>query len=357
MEATTNISSTYVLHTSTNEHNNHGGIINNSSNLIHVKHHNSTNTTHKMKKTKENNKSHNRHTEDDISFGNNCDDGSIKNTITSSQCSAELQSRNSLHRDQQPRQYTSHFDNHGTHHRQNKRGDRNKQQKSENSGLSDALIYHRSVTSIPASEVAAYNQGQSGTSNSKNKYSTAVFDPIEAARASPIHKSNNDDSPVRQSAAAGNLPIPHTSSFQRVTSWIYGARSIDTITHSPEKTMADHVYDIDIDYARRMAGYHETEWTPPDSSYGAAMPVGGWIPKNVRRLIESTLIAGMVLGLVYLLVATSIQVSDSVSDHKSDLSTTSGNTSVSTVDDDDYTANSTGYMSYSTTSGSSYGQP
>jgi hypothetical protein len=59
-----------------------------------------------------------------------------------------------------------------------------------------------------------------------------------------------------------------------------------------------------------LADFKDSDWTPPDSSYGAAIPVGGWIPKNIRRGIEGTLIAMTVLGLVFIVVATSIRITE-----------------------------------------------
>jgi hypothetical protein len=58
--------------------------------------------------------------------------------------------------------------------------------------------------------------------------------------------------------------------------------------------------------------FHESEWTPPDSSYGAAIPIAGCIPKHIRRAIEVTLIGLGVVGLVFLIVTLSIRVSEEV---------------------------------------------
>lgn len=58
------------------------------------------------------------------------------------------------------------------------------------------------------------------------------------------------------------------------------------------------------------ADFRDTEWTPPDSSYGAACPVCGCVPKNVRRMVEFSMIAAMVVAFVYLLITTSIDLSD-----------------------------------------------
>jgi hypothetical protein len=59
-----------------------------------------------------------------------------------------------------------------------------------------------------------------------------------------------------------------------------------------------------------VVDFHQSEWTPPDSSYGAALPVFGWIPKNTRRYIEYTIYVFMVLGLIYMLVMLAIRISD-----------------------------------------------
>jgi hypothetical protein len=62
-----------------------------------------------------------------------------------------------------------------------------------------------------------------------------------------------------------------------------------------------------------LADFHDSEWTPQDSSYGAACPVCGCVPKHVRRLVEFSMISAIILGFVYFLVMTSINVSSSSS--------------------------------------------
>jgi len=59
-----------------------------------------------------------------------------------------------------------------------------------------------------------------------------------------------------------------------------------------------------------IADFDDSEWTPPDSSYGAACPLCGCIPKRVRQMIEMTLITAMVFFLIYLVVRTSMKVAD-----------------------------------------------
>jgi hypothetical protein len=81
--------------------------------------------------------------------------------------------------------------------------------------------------------------------------------------------------------------------------------------------------------------FNDTEWTPQDSAYGAACPVCGCLPKNVRRAIEVTLIACFVFGAIYLIITTSIRLTN---DHQGQ---TSNDQQDSTHDkyklsDDDY---------------------
>lgn len=84
-------------------------------------------------------------------------------------------------------------------------------------------------------------------------------------------------------------------SFQSVASWLTASSR-------------DKHHNADGDDS--LVDFDESEWTQPDSSYGAAIPVGGWIPKKIRRMIESTLIAVLVVALVYMVVATSIRVTE-----------------------------------------------
>lgn len=81
-------------------------------------------------------------------------------------------------------------------------------------------------------------------------------------------------------------------------------RNRSYLTYSSQATK-DSIYD-----------FHESEWTPPDSSYGAAIPIAGCIPKHIRRAIEVTLIGIGVIGLAFLIVTTSIRVSEEVSKNR-----------------------------------------
>eukprot|EP00536_Pseudo-nitzschia_multiseries_P011735 jgi/Psemu1/289875/fgenesh1_pg.413_\ len=85
--------------------------------------------------------------------------------------------------------------------------------------------------------------------------------------------------------------------------------------------------------ADSIADFDDSEWTPPDSSYGAACPVCGFIPKRVRQMIEMTLIAAMVFFLIYLLVTTSMKIADA---HRKEGSENASSTAPVVTDDDVY---------------------
>lgn len=52
--------------------------------------------------------------------------------------------------------------------------------------------------------------------------------------------------------------------------------------------------------------YNDIEWTPEDSSYGAAFPFCGWLPKSLRQALEKALIALTGLLIIYAIVSIAI---------------------------------------------------
>jgi hypothetical protein len=60
--------------------------------------------------------------------------------------------------------------------------------------------------------------------------------------------------------------------------------------------------------------FDPSEWTPPDSSYGAAIPVAGWIPKGIRRNIELCVSVILLALIGYLIITTSMRVERSKHD-------------------------------------------
>lgn len=142
------------------------------------------------------------------------------------------------------------------------------------------------ASSITENEI---NSNTMGSSSYYYKMGDGIMkEPTNATAANKDHGSiqNNTIHPVpaypfRKQASSG---------FSRVASWFTGRYSGDD-----NSTLAD---------------FDESEWTPPDSSYGAAIPVGGWIPKPIRRMVEGTLIALGIVALVYLVVNTSMRVTN-----------------------------------------------
>jgi hypothetical protein len=66
-----------------------------------------------------------------------------------------------------------------------------------------------------------------------------------------------------------------------------------------------------------VSDFDDSEWTPMDSSYGAAIPLAGWIPKGIRRTIEFTVLAGIALMIVFWIVETSVRSSSTHNNSKS----------------------------------------
>ena len=87
--------------------------------------------------------------------------------------------------------------------------------------------------------------------------------------------------------------------------------------------------DIELDSrylnASALSSSNDVEWTPADSSYGAAIPVCGWIPKNIRRIIElcllTVLVASFVAGIVKLIKLTIFRPSSSSSSNSTQTTT------------------------------------
>jgi len=77
------------------------------------------------------------------------------------------------------------------------------------------------------------------------------------------------------------------------------------------------------------------DWTPPDSAYGAAFPICGWVPKHYRRLIEASIIGLFLFVLVYFVVTTSIRLSLD-QNSSSNKSGGGGKNNNNKVSDDDY---------------------
>ena len=73
-----------------------------------------------------------------------------------------------------------------------------------------------------------------------------------------------------------------------------------------------------------------TDWTPQDSSYGAAVAACGWIPKRIRKLIEMIFFLVVSALIIFLVVKLGIQLTTG-HEHKS-----SSGTDIDLWNDDDH---------------------
>merc|ERR1712029_1232733 len=69
------------------------------------------------------------------------------------------------------------------------------------------------------------------------------------------------------------------------------------------------------------------EWTPQDSSYGAAVPAFGWVPKRILKLFEGFFVVIVLALLIFVVVKTGIKIKSSGS---------GGGEDISYFDDDDH---------------------
>jgi hypothetical protein len=79
-----------------------------------------------------------------------------------------------------------------------------------------------------------------------------------------------------------------------------GGRRTATRAHDRNRSMSD--YSAPFDDA--------VEWTPADSAYGAALPLFGWIPKSIRKIIEATFIFAMVFIFVVVVIFVSLKMNN-----------------------------------------------
>ena len=76
-------------------------------------------------------------------------------------------------------------------------------------------------------------------------------------------------------------------------------------------TTAQSNPDWDMNIARRQRSSDRIEWTPQDSSYGAAVPAFGWIPKRIRKLLEGIFLVVIMTFLIFVVVKTGINLKSS----------------------------------------------
>ena len=208
-----------------------------------------------------------------------------------------------------------------------------------------------------------HNRTKNTRANEVHKYYGGIMKSTAESQVSPSSSTSNSSRHFR----------PFRKNAKRVSPSKDGKRNennhniIDTYdkysnkngreTKSNSKTNDDASVPIartKSNTADSIADFDDSEWTPPDSSYGAACPVCGCIPKRVRQMIEMTLIAAMVFGLIYLVVTTSMKIADarSVNDNSDNYSNNNYNRTGSSsaasnnyiTDDDHYVEKS--YSNY-----------
>lgn len=92
--------------------------------------------------------------------------------------------------------------------------------------------------------------------------------------------------------------------------------------------------DWDMKYVRsKRSG--DVDWTPQDSSYGAAVQAFGWVPKRIRKLLEGVFVVLIITFLIFIVVKAGIKL-------KSSGSSSSGGEDIYFEDDDHYLANNDG---------------
>ena len=75
----------------------------------------------------------------------------------------------------------------------------------------------------------------------------------------------------------------------------------------------------DITRVRKKRLASTVEWTPQDSSHGAAVPALGWVPKRIRKLLEIILVLILMTLLIIVVVKTGIKLKSSGSGRGGDI--------------------------------------
>lgn len=80
---------------------------------------------------------------------------------------------------------------------------------------------------------------------------------------------------------------------------------------------ADRMDYLDIQATWTESTDGEVEWTAQDSSYGAAFPCFGFVPKRIRQIIERVLIVVALILTIYMIVSMAIKLSSGISSSSS----------------------------------------
>jgi hypothetical protein len=187
-----------------------------------------------------------------------------------------------------------------------------------NGGIS-AIQESRSV--LPLSQSSSFDAAGSQSSASASwrqrlRWFHVFQRKHRSAELAAVRSGSHDDRPYRDSAIS--LSPRSDGDVQSKGNQLLRSASWHDTRHHPKTTTRDvnsqSIYGGDH---ISLEAFDESEWTPPDSSYGAAIPVAGWIPKSIRRTIECTLIAVVLGCVVFFVVETSVRADSKSRNHKS----------------------------------------
>jgi hypothetical protein len=108
------------------------------------------------------------------------------------------------------------------------------------------------------------------------------------------HSSNGGSSSVKVKRSDQSLPI-HDGYGDIELDSRYLKNDNDLATIAGKKHRAQQYLST---YSDPSSSSTDVEWTPEDSSYGAAIPVCGCIPKHIRRMIEYCLCIILLLSFI-----------------------------------------------------------
>jgi len=105
-------------------------------------------------------------------------------------------------------------------------------------------------------------------------------------------------------------------------------------------TMSQRVPSTTTNITQISGDFHNVDWTPHDSAYGAAFPFCGWIPKRLREAVERILVGVALIVVVYTIVTVGMTLTNG-------LTRSSSSSSTVYTDDDFYVQDS--YSQYDDT--------
>mmetsp|Transcript_36681 Transcript_36681/g.72124 ORF Transcript_36681/g.72124 Transcript_36681/m.72124 type:complete len:458 (-) Transcript_36681:423-1796(-) len=122
---------------------------------------------------------------------------------------------------------------------------------------------------------------------------------------------NCKNSPLLDYEDIMNSQVPPGAADPPPSPWKRGPAPLSPLS-------ASIAYEHSYDMSSPSSGGSVVDWTPEDSSYGAACPVCGCLPKRFRRLIEFSLYTALGFILIFVVVMFSIKLTEDVVTNSSD---------------------------------------